>query len=128
MIQIKIETTPRGLPALREHINGDLSRSLIILNQSGKLKKATNKKGLVRVEVGDIVIICMYNTYYFSKVNKFIIVIYEILELDTEQLYATVKEINSYSDDNGWSETLPEHLIDQVEKAKRLAAGGVKHA
>ena len=124
MIQIKIETTPRGLPALREHINGDLSRSLIILNKSCKRKKATNRKGLVRVEVSDIVITCIYN----SKVNKFIIVIYEILELDTEQLYATVKEINSYSDDNGWSETLPEHLIDQVEKAKRLAAGGVKHA
>ena len=124
MVQVKIETTPRGLPAIREHVSGDLSRSLIILNKSGKRKKATNNKGLVRVEVSDIVITCIYN----SKVNKIIIAIYEILELDTEQLYATVKEINSYNCSDGWSETLSDHLITQVEKAKSLATGGVKHA
>lgn len=116
MIEIAIEKTRGGYPAIREHTNGDLSRSLIILNKAGKPKKSTNKKGLVRVEIGDIIIICIYN----NKVNKFIIVIYEIVKLDTEQLYATVKEINIYNS-GVWSETLPDYLTAAVETAKRLA-------
>lgn len=115
MVAIKIEKTRGGHPAIREHTNGD-NRSLIVLNAKGKRKRGNSKK-LIRINLNDIAIVCFYYNY------KYIINIYKILDIDTEQGLMYVDKINN-NEAGIWYDTLPEYLTAAVEKAKELATSG----
>ena len=79
MVKIKIERTRGGFPALREAVE-DNNKSLIVLNAKGKRKKG-NSKHLVKIEVGDLAIVCIFHN------NKYFINIYKILEIDPPRFY-----------------------------------------
>ena len=115
MVQVRIERTPRGLPALREAVFGD-NRSLIVLNEKGKRKRG-NAKHLVRIQKNDLAIVCIYHN------NKYFINIYKILEIDADQGFMYVDKVNNYQE-GIWDDTLPEYLTAAVEKAKKLATSG----
>ena len=110
MVKIKIARTPRGFPALREVV-GDNNKSLIVLNAKGKRKKGNNKH-LIKIEVGDIAVVCIFHN------NKYFINIYKILEIDAHQGFMYVDKV---ADDD---DILPEYLIAAVEEAKKLAIKG----
>jgi len=116
MIEIAIERTRGGYPAIREHTNGDL-KSLIVLNERGKRKKA-NKNNLVHIDANDLCIVCIYHGNEFYG-NEFFINIYKILEIEEGYMY--VDKVNK----NGYD--IPEHLNEAVETAKRLAIKGEDH-
>ena len=115
-IKIKIEKTPRKkYPAMREH--AEAGRSILICDSKGK-RKASSKRQLVRLEIGDILICTIHHN------NNSSIKVYKVVELENSE-YAYIKELNSFSG-GVWTELLPDYLEDAVNVA--IAMAGVKHA
>jgi len=113
-IKVKIERTPRGLPALREVLESE--KFLIVCDKAGK--KQANKNQLVKIEPKDTVAVAI------NCGGDFRISIYEIAEI-VDNNYMYVEEISKLK--NGvWSELIPNHIEKSIIETINIINGGLK--